>query len=101
MKTLELVDVGGGRTIHEVLNLGFVLNHRVKPVLDTTVFGSRYDQVLHLANLIYNSNGGKQLSIAEIGVEKGETFRYILQEIPQKLKHYAAVDPYWMEGKES
>ncbi|CAD7929180.1 unnamed protein product [Amoebophrya sp. A120] len=40
-----------------------------------------------------------KLRIAEVGVEKGETVRYVLQKLGKWIEYYAVIDPYYMEGK--
>eukprot|EP00392_Amoebophrya_sp_AT5.2_P007899 g7918.t1 len=41
------------------------------------------------------------LKIAEVGVEKGETVRYVLQKLGEHIDYYAVIDPYFMDGKPS
>ncbi|CAD7973750.1 unnamed protein product [Amoebophrya sp. A25] len=42
-----------------------------------------------------------KIRVAEVGVEKGETMRYLLQKLGRYIEYYAVVDPYWMDGKPS
>ena len=55
----------------------------------------------NLVNTQSQSESKVKLRIAEVGVEKGETFRYMMQKLSGYIEHYAVIDPYRMEGKES
>ena len=86
------------------MNVGYLFN-RIKVRYSDAVFGDRWYVMENLIQHMYRKNGGKPLKVMEVGVEKGETLRYLMLKQGagrgSRIGRYTAIDPWYMEGKES